>query len=105
MPSQIISLIFRTIIKKATKSLVNSNTNNFVPTMNEDDDMPLAGNTAPEVDDQTYTSTVTDFVEVEEEKEEVLHVTTVKVEDPAKYEEKVKEVVKDLTPNDSDFDF
>ena len=82
-------MIFRTIIKKATKSLVNSNSNNFVPTMDEDDDAPLAGNTAPEVDEQPYNEP-TDFVEAEEEAEEVLHVTTIKVKDPSKYEDKVK---------------
>ena len=97
-------MIYRTIIKKATKSLVNSNSNNFVPTMDDDDDTPLAGNTAPEVDEQPYNEP-TDFVEVEEEAEEALHVTTIKVEDPAKYEDTVKEEIKDLTPNDPDFDF
>ena len=97
-------MIFRTIIKKATKSLVNSNSNNFVPTMDDDDDMPLAGNTAPEVDEQPYTSTTTDFVEVEE-------VEETKVVEPAKVEEVVEEPIalakppkEDLTPND-DFDF
>jgi recombinational DNA repair protein RecT len=87
-------MIFRTIIKKATKSLVNSNSNNFVPTMDEDDDTPLAGNTAPEVDEQPYNEP-TDFVEVEE-------VEEAKVAEPTP----VAEVPNaDITPNDSDFDF
>jgi recombinational DNA repair protein RecT len=96
-------MIFRTIIKKATKALVNSNSNNFVPTMDEDDDTPLAGNTAPEVDEQTYNEP-TDFVEVEE-------VEEVKVVEPAKVEEVVEEPSihakapkAEITPND-DFDF
>lgn len=87
-------MIFRTIIKKATKSLVNSNSSNFVPTMEEDDDMPLAGNTAPEVDEQPYNEP-TDFVEVEE-------VEEVKVDEPTPVAEAPKA---DITPNDSDFDF
>jgi recombinational DNA repair protein RecT len=92
-------MIFRTIIKKATKSLVNSNSNNFVPTMEEDDDMPLAGNTAPDVDEQPYNEP-TDFVEVEEA-EEVKVVEPVKVDEPTPVAEAPKV---DITPND-DFDF
>lgn len=87
-------MIFRTIIKKATKSLVNSNSNNFVPTMDEDDDTPLAGNTAPEVDEQPYNEQ-TDFVEVEE-------VEEVKVVEPTPVAEAPKA---NIAPNDSDFDF
>ena len=63
-------MIYRTIIKKATKSLVNSNCNNFIPTIEEDDDTPLAGGNAPEpVDEQSQAE---EFVEdtplVEEDK-------------------------------------
>lgn len=96
-------MIFRTIIKKATKALVNSNSNNFVPTMEEDDDMPLAGNSAPEVDDQSYTSTTTDFVEVEESPEVVVEPVKVEavVEEPSIHAKAPKA---DITPND-DFDF
>ena len=37
-------MIFRTIIKKSTKSLVNANNNCYVPTIDsDDDDLPLAG--------------------------------------------------------------
>ena len=95
-------MIFRTIIKKATKSLVNSNSNNFVPTMDEEDDMPLAGNTAPEVDEQPYNEP-TDFVEVEE-------VEEVKVVEPVKVEAVVEEPIALAKPPkvedlNSDFDF
>lgn len=96
-------MIFRTIIKKATKSLVNSNSNNFVPTIEEDDDTPLAGNTAPDVDDQTYTSTTTDFVEVEES-EEVKVVEPAKVEEAVEEKTPVAETPKAIEPND-DFEF
>ena len=95
-------MIFRTIIKKATKALVNSNSNNFVPTMDEDDDMPLAGNTAPDVDEQPYNEP-TDFVEVEE-------VEEVKVVEPVKVEKVVEEPIALAKPPkvedlNSDFDF
>ena len=96
-------MIFRTIIKKATKSLVNSNSNNFVPTIEEDDDTPLAGNTAPDVDDQTYTSTTTDFVEVEES-EEVKVVEPAKVEEVVEEKTPVAETQKAIEPDD-DFEF
>lgn len=94
-------MIFRTIIKKATKSLVNSNSNNFVPTMDEDDDMPLAGNTAPDIDEQPYNEP-TDFVEVEEAHEVVV--------EPVKVEEVVEEPIALAKPPkvedlNSDFDF
>lgn len=95
-------MIYRTIIKKATKSLVNSNSNNFVPTMDEEDDMPLAGNTAPEVDEQPYNEP-TDFVEVEEVSEVVVEPVKVEevVEEPSIHAKAPKA---DITPND-DFDF
>lgn len=98
-------MIYRTIIKKATKSLVNSNSNNFIPTMEEDDDTPLAGNVAPNVDYQSKL-TPEDFEEVDEQE-----VEEVKVVEPVKVEEVVEEPSihakspkEDLTPND-DFDF
>lgn len=98
-------MIYRTIIKKATKSLVNSNSNNFIPTIEEDDDMPLAGNVAPNVDYQSKPATE-DFEEVEEQE-----VEEVKVVEPAKVEEVVEEPTpvaetpkEEVTPDD-DFDF
>lgn len=96
-------MIFRTIIKKATKSLVNSNSNNFVPTIEEDDDTPLAGNTAPDVEEQPYTSTTTDFVEVEEA-EEATVVEPVKVKAVVEEPTPLAETPQDIEPND-DFDF
>ena len=95
-------MIYRTIIKKATKSLVNSNSNNFIPTMDEDDDTPLAGNTAPEVDEQPYNEP-TDFVEVEEASEVVVEPVKVEevVEEPSIHAKAPKA---DIAAND-DFDF
>jgi recombination protein RecT len=98
--------------KMCQKTIVNSGCNMIINSTPEyqmvmDEETNMVENKLPDhedVEEQTYASTTTDFVEVEEESEEALHVTTVKVEDPAKYEETVKEVVKDLTPND-DFDF
>ena len=101
-------MIFRTIIKKSTKSLVNSNCNNFVPTNSEDDDTPLAGNTYPEVDEQPYNEP-TEFVEVEEmEEAEEAIVEPVEAETPNEKTATVKVKVmaggNDLKPND-DFNF
>ena len=102
-------MIFRTIIKKSTKSLVNSNTNNFVSTINEDDDAPLAGNTAPDIDEQEYHET-RDFVEVEEEKEPKVEepkvVEPTKVEKPKEEPAPVAEEKKgDLNASEEDWDF
>lgn len=99
-------MIYRTIIKKATKSLVNSNSNNFIPSMEEDDDIPLAGNVAPEVDEQTYTSSTTDFVEVEEAPVEYVAVEEAVVVEPVAEEPiaLAKPPKEDIEPND-DFDF
>ena len=60
-------MIYRTIIKKSTKALVNANTNAyFAP--NDDDDAPLAGDRIPEVDEQSgvVESQPMEFVEAEE---------------------------------------
>lgn len=60
-------MIYRTVIKKSTKALVNANTNAyFAP--NDDEEAPLAGDRAPEVDEQTgveETQTM-EFTEAEE---------------------------------------
>ena len=60
-------MIFRTIIKKSTKSLVNSNIKAIggLPISDDDDDVPLAGD-APTVVESTTNPSVTDFVEAEE---------------------------------------
>lgn len=59
-------MIFRTIIKKSTKSLVNSNIKAIggLPISDDDDDVPLAGDNPTVVESTTNTS-VTDFVEAE----------------------------------------
>lgn len=60
-------MIYRTIIKKSTKALVNANTNAyFAPS--DDDDAPLAGDRVPEVDEQSgvVESQPMEFVEAEE---------------------------------------
>ena len=59
-------MIFRTIIKKSTKSLVNSNIKAIggLPISDDDDDVPLAGD-APTVVESTTNPSVTDFVEAE----------------------------------------
>ena len=53
-------MIYRTIIKKSTKSLVNANANAYFAPLNDDDDAPLAGDRIPEVDEQ---SQAVEFVE------------------------------------------
>lgn len=60
-------MIFRTIIKKSTKSLVNANIKAIggLPISDDDDDVPLAGD-APTVVESTTNPSVTDFVEAEE---------------------------------------
>jgi recombination protein RecT len=47
-------MIYRSIIKKSTKSLVNANTNAYFAPINDyDDDAPLAGDRRPDVDEQS----------------------------------------------------
>lgn len=62
-------MIFRTLIKKSTKALVNANTNAYFANSVVDDDAPLAGDTAPEVVDLSQTD-YEDFTEAEEVVEE-----------------------------------
>lgn len=89
-------MIYRTIIKKSTKSLVNANTNLcFAPT--EDEDTMLAGDRAPEVDEQTGVteSQPMEFVEAEEVK-----VVEPMVEEPIALAKAPKD---DLPFNDDEF--
>ena len=67
-------MIFRTIIKKSTKSLVNSNIKAIggLPISDDDDDVPLAGD-APTVVESTTNPSVTDFVEAEVVEEAPAH--------------------------------
>lgn len=60
-------MIFRTIIKKSTKSLVNANIKAVggLPISDDDDDVPLAGD-APIVAEDSTKHKVSDFVEAEE---------------------------------------
>lgn len=62
-------MVFRSLIKKATKSLVRSESNAHFTQRTEDDDAPLAGDTAPEVVDLPQTD-YEDFTEAEEVVEE-----------------------------------
>lgn len=62
-------MIYRTIIKKSTKSLVNANANAYFAPLNDDDDAPLAGDRMPEVDEQSQAEEfVEDAPPVEEDK-------------------------------------
>ena len=60
-------MIFRSIIKKSTKSLVNANIKAIggLTISDDDDDLPLAGD-APTVVESTTNPSVADFVEAEE---------------------------------------
>lgn len=60
-------MIYRTIIKKSTKSLVNSNVKYMGVLIDDEDDIPLAGETAPMIDK----SKVGEVVEYEEVTETV----------------------------------
>lgn len=62
-------MIYRTIIKKSTKSLVNANANAYFAPLSDDDDAPLAGDRMPEVDEQSQAAEfVEDTSPVEEDK-------------------------------------
>lgn len=54
-------MIFRTIVKKSTKALVNASKQSYVSTFVDDDDTPLAGNVAPVIETK---KSFTDFEEV-----------------------------------------
>ena len=57
-------MIFRTIVKKSTKALVNSTNSVYVPNAQDDDDAPLAGDMPTNVD-MTMKEKYVDFEEVE----------------------------------------
>lgn len=59
-------MIYRTIIKKSTKSLVNSNVKYMGASTEEEDDSPLAGDTVPMVD-KPKVGEVVDYEEVVDE--------------------------------------
>lgn len=91
-------MIYRTIISKSTKYLVNSQTTYFVGQSTVADEDNLAGDTMPEVDEQSGVeeSQRMDFVEVEEQEVEVKEE---KVVEPTPVE-----APKDIEAND-DFEF
>lgn len=57
-------MIFRTIVKKSTKALVNSTNSVYVPNSQDDDDTPLAGDMPTNVD-MTMKEKFEDFEEVD----------------------------------------
>lgn len=81
-------MIFRTIVKKSTKALVNSTNSVYVPNTQDDDDTPLAGDAMPtNVDVQTKPQ-YENFEEADFE--EVVDKETGEVEEP-QTESKVEE--------------
>jgi hypothetical protein len=60
-------MIFRTIVKKSTKSLVNSNNNGFIQNSNDDDDAPLAGDAPIDYKEGSSSKQFEDFEEVSDE--------------------------------------
>lgn len=66
-------MIFRTIIKKSTKSLVNSNIKSVGFAFDEDDDTPLAGDKQPEFATQVKDA---EFEEIKTEEGEVIDTNT-----------------------------
>lgn len=84
-------MIFRTIIKKSTKALVNANNNVFIPNMDDNDDELLAGDMPM---DYKVGSSSKEFVEIEEAEEIV---------DESTGEIKTEEVKKEYNDIDSDF--
>lgn len=84
-------MIFRTIIKKSTKALVNANNNVFIPNMDDNDDELLAGDMPM---DYKVGSSSKEFVEIEEVEEIV---------DESTGEIKTEEVKKEN--NDINLDF
>ena len=79
-------MIFRTIVKKSTKSLVNSSNNMFVPNV-DDEDAPLAGDSPLEYNNADSTNKFDEFEEVREEA--VVDTTTgeIKIESKEKFDD------------------
>lgn len=72
-------MIFRTIVKKSTKALVNSTNSVYVPNSQDDDDAPLAGDMPTNID-MTIKEKFDDFEEVDVT--EVVDETTGEVVEP-----------------------
>lgn len=81
-------MIFRTIVKKSTKSLVNSTNSVYVPNTQDDDDTPLAGDGIPTNVDMQTKPQYENFEEADFE--EVVDKNTGEVEEP-QTETKVEE--------------
>lgn len=81
-------MIFRTIVKKSTKSLVNSTNSVYVPNTQDDDDTPLAGDGIPTNVDMQTKPQYENFEEADFE--EVVDKETGEVEEP-QTESKVEE--------------
>lgn len=73
-------MIFRTIVKKSTKSLVNSTNSVYVPNTQDDDDTPLAGDGIPTNVDMQTKPQYENFEEADFE--EVVDKETGEVEEP-----------------------
>lgn len=73
-------MIFRTIVKKSTKSLVNSTNSVYVPNTQDDDDTPLAGDGIPTNVDMQTKPQYENFEEADFE--EVVDKNTDEVEEP-----------------------
>lgn len=97
--------------KMVGKTLVNSGCNMIINStpeyqMGMDEETNMIENKLPDyedAEDQTYTSTTTDFIEVEED-DDVKVVEPVKVEEAVEEKTPVAEAPKDIEPND-DFEF
>lgn len=81
-------MIFRTIVKKSTKALVNSTNSVYVPNSQDDDDAPLAGDMPTNID-MTIKEKFEDFEEVDAD---IVDTETGEVVEP-----------KAETPTDDDF--
>lgn len=81
-------MIFRTIVKKSTKALVNSTNSVYVPNTQEEDDTPLAGDGIPTNVDMQTKPQYENFEEADFE--EVVDKETGEVEEP-QTETKVEE--------------
>lgn len=94
-------MIYRTIIKKSTKSLVNSNVKYMGVLIDDEDDTPLAGETAPMID-KSKVGEVVEYEEVTEtvdastlNNKEELSGANASADDPKTIKEEKKEQVKE----------
>lgn len=94
-------MIYRTIIKKSTKSLVNSNVKYMGVLIDDEDDIPLAGETAPMID-KSKVGEVVEYEEVTEtvdastlNNKEELSGANASAGDPETIKEEKKEQVKE----------